>query len=298
MVAGSNCCDPYGFHFFRGRKDGLFEGRRRVNFQRDDKNSEQSPFFGLERGTTRPIIVDWNHDGHADILLTYRGHKTLHILSGGPALVNSLLNLPVVEGSMDLEFSNTFKDVAKWKPVFKNLEIPEFERLVPPSANGQDGKMKIGLIGEKLAVMERPVRDWIEVADWDGDGDVDLLVNMKTLRWSTHLVRAYKGDSTTRYAECPASEWRLYWLRNRGLRRKPEFEKPRLLYESPIGQRLGAFAVTDRDGDGDPEIVAAVGTLKDNPKYMRTNVRFVVLRDQQGVPDDVAAASAAASRSF
>jgi hypothetical protein len=25
----------------------------------------------LQRGTTRPIIVDWNHDGHADILLTY-----------------------------------------------------------------------------------------------------------------------------------------------------------------------------------------------------------------------------------
>jgi len=144
--------------------------------------------------------------------------------------------------------------------------------------------------------MEQPVRDWGEVADWDGDGDVDLLVNMKTLRWSTPLVNAYQGDSTTHYAECPASEWRLYWLRNRGFRRKPEFDKPRLVYESPIGQRLGAFAVTDRDGDGDPEIVAAVGTLKDNPKYMRTNVRFVLLRDQQGSPEDVASVSAAARR--
>jgi hypothetical protein len=192
---------------------------------------------------------------------------------------------------MDLEFSSTFKDVAKWKPVFKKLEIPEFERLVPPSANGQDGKMKIGLIGEKLAIMERPVRDWIEVADLDGDGDVDLLVNMKTLRWSTHLVRAYKGDSRPRYKECPPSEWRLYWLPNVGSHGETKFAKPRLLYESPAGLRLGAFTVADQDADGNPEIVAAVGTLKDNPKYLRTKVRFVVLRDQQGTPEEVAAAA-------
>lgn len=277
MVAGSHCCDPYGFHFFRGLRDGLFEGRRRVSFHRDDKNPENSPFFGLERGTTRPIIVDWNHDGHADILLTYRGHRTLHILYGGPDVAKSLVSLPPVDESVESEYSSSAKGVATWNPVFAKLVIPEFERLVPPSANGQDGKMKIGVINENLAVMEQSIRDWIEVADWDGDGDVDLLVNMQTMRWSTPHGRVYKGDSTTRYKECPPSEWRLYWLPNVGTPGEPEFDKPRLLYETPVGQVLGAFAVTDRDGDGNQEIVAAVGDLTDNPTYLYINARFVEL---------------------
>ena len=277
MVAGSNCCDPNGFHFFRGLRDGLFEGRRRVSFQRDDKNPENSSFFGLERGTTRPIIVDWNHDGHADILMTYRGHRTLHILYGSPEVAKSFLSLPLVDELVESEYSSTAKGVATWNPVFTKLEIPEFERLVPPSANGQNGKMKIGVITEKLAVMEQSVRDWIEVADWDGDSDVDLLVNMQTMRWSTPHGRAYKGDSTTRYKACPLSEWRLCWLPNVGTPGEPEFDKPRLLYESPVGQRLGAFTVTDRDGDGNQEIVVAVGSLKDTPEYLGRNARFVVL---------------------
>ena len=173
MVAGSHCCDPFGFHFFRGRRDGLFEGRRHVHFQRDDMGPDQPPFLRLMRGTTRPIIVDWNLDGHADILLTYRGHKSLHVLYGGPDLVKKLLNLPVSEESVASEYPEDKADAGKWQPVFTKLEIPEFEKLVPPSVNSRDGRVKIGMIGEKLAVMERPVRDWIEVADWDGDGDVD-----------------------------------------------------------------------------------------------------------------------------
>ena len=58
MVAGSNCCDPLAFHFFRGRKEGLFEGRRRVDFLRDDPDDGLA-MFRMTRGTTRPIVVDW-----------------------------------------------------------------------------------------------------------------------------------------------------------------------------------------------------------------------------------------------
>lgn len=277
MVAGSHCCDPFGFHFFRGRRDGLFEGRRHVHFQRDDMGPDQPPFLRLMRGTTRPIIVDWNLDGHADILLTYRGHKSLHVLYGGPDLVKKLLNLPVSEESVASEYPEDKADAREWQPVFTKLEIPEFEKLVPPSVNSRDGRVKIGMIGEKLAVMERPVRDWIEVADWDGDGDVDLLVNMRTSRWSTHLVKAYSGD-TTEYEECPLSEWRLYWLPNCGTQHKPKFAPPRLLYEAPSGMHLGAFTVTDWNNDGETEVVAALGKLKDNTKSWLTEFRFVVLR--------------------
>ena len=277
MVAGSNCCDPLAFHFFRGRKDGLFEGRRRVDFQRDDMGPDQSPFRRFERGTTKPIIVDWNHDGHADILLSYKGHKSLHILYGGPDIVKSLLNLPVSEDPMDSEASIFPTDAAKWQPVFTLLEIPEFDRLVPPSANSPDGRMKIGTIGESSAVMECPIRDWIEVADWDGDGDVDLLVNVQMMRWRTPHANLYSGDSTTRFEECPRSTWSLYWLPNRGSRQKPAFGAPRLLYEAPAGKHLGAFTVTDWDGDGKREIVGALGDLKANAKAWQTEFQFVVL---------------------
>jgi hypothetical protein len=40
----------------------------------------------LQRGTTRPIIVDWNHDGHADILLTYRGTGRFTSCTAAPVL--------------------------------------------------------------------------------------------------------------------------------------------------------------------------------------------------------------------
>jgi hypothetical protein len=119
MVAGSNCCDPLAFHFFRGRKEGLFEGRRRVDFLRD--NPDEFAAFRMKRGTTRPMIVDWNQDGHQDILMANKGHRDFYILYGGPETAKSLLSLPVIEDHVKSESYYSEKDRAGWKPEFSNL---------------------------------------------------------------------------------------------------------------------------------------------------------------------------------
>jgi hypothetical protein len=112
MVAGSNCCDPLAFHFFRVRKEGLFDGRRRVDFHREEPDDKFAA-FKMMRGTTRPIIVDWNQDGHQDILMAYKGHREFYILYGGPEIAKALINLPAIEDHVESESYLTAKKKAQ-----------------------------------------------------------------------------------------------------------------------------------------------------------------------------------------
>jgi hypothetical protein len=67
------------------------------------------------------------------------------------------------------------KDRTGWKPEFSKLEIPEIAALTPKNEHGVAVRRKIGvIIGGSKIVVERMVVDWVEVADWDNDGDLDL----------------------------------------------------------------------------------------------------------------------------
>jgi hypothetical protein len=273
MLAGSNCCAPFCFHFFRGEKRNHFEGRRNVEFHRDDVAPE---FATILQGRTRPLIVDWNRDKYPDILLTY-GSNDLWILLGGKETIDALSRNPVViqKTAKPLASNSETPPVNKSvkPPLFRKLDIPELARLENPA-----GKYtKIGVIDD-YPVMQRPVRDRIDVADWDGDGDVDLLVSVQKQRWvSDPQNHIYSKDKKlqTRYAnavaKCPVSTWRLLLLRNTGSDNKHEFAKPELLYEVPAGQKLGPFTVTDWNSDGEVEVVAALG---DTPKSLQYDAKY------------------------
>lgn len=277
MVAGSNCCDPLAFHFFRGRKEGLFEGRRRVDFLRDDPDDGLA-MFRMMRGTTRPIIVDWNQDGHQDILMAYKGNRDFYILYGSPDIAKSILNLPVVEDHVESESYYSEKGSTDWKPEFSKLEIPALAALKPKTGKGGPIRKKLGvLIGSNRIIVEQPSVDWVEVADWDNDGDLDLLVNMRRHRWSYPKSGLHIGHGRTRYRECPPHMWSLHWLSNDGLPGKPEFGSPQPLFAAPESKQIGPFTVSDLDDSGEPRIVAAIGDLKDNSKTWSTRYRFVVL---------------------
>ena len=122
------------------------------------------------------------------------------------------------------------------------------------------------------------VVDWVEVADWDNDGDLDLLVNMKKHRWLNGKFALHSGHGRTGYQKCPPHSWSLYWLSNEGVPGKPEFGTPQVLFEAPAYKQIGAFTVNELDGDGTSEIVAAVGDVDPNSKrWWVTEFRFVEL---------------------
>jgi hypothetical protein len=55
------------------------------------------------------------------------------------------------------------------------LEIPELSALKLKNEKGVPVRKKLGvLIGTNRIIVEQMSLDWVEVADWDNDGDLDL----------------------------------------------------------------------------------------------------------------------------
>jgi hypothetical protein len=75
LVSGSNCCDPYRIHLFPRRANGSFAERTEVYVK-------AKPEHKFERGTTRPHLVDWNRDGHTDLVVAHVHLWTLEIALG------------------------------------------------------------------------------------------------------------------------------------------------------------------------------------------------------------------------
>jgi hypothetical protein len=80
LVSGSNCCDPETVHLFLGRAGGTFADRREIKFERPGLDPTLRL---LARGTTRPLLRDWNRDGRTDLVIGYVGSTTL-LVSAGP----------------------------------------------------------------------------------------------------------------------------------------------------------------------------------------------------------------------
>jgi len=231
------------------------------------------------RGETRPLIVDWNCDRHVDILLSYRGLSRLYILFGGSGTMESLSAIPIE----DPKTSAAGADELWSRPEFKTLDIPAFEQLKPRGTDGRPIEKKIGRV-DGYDVMERPQPDWLDAADWDGDGDIDLIVSVKSQRWLSYNLPpgdARREGSTRAQVQCPVPTWSLFWLPNRGHHKQPNFGAARLLFELPTGQKLGAFTVADHNGDGSPEIIAGIGAIPE-PIWEHTKYRFTVLTREPG----------------
>jgi hypothetical protein len=100
LVSGSNCCDPGGFHLFLRRADGSFAKRAYVSFAK---------YFKFASGTSRPYLVDWDRDGHTDLVIGYPGRWTFQVGLGPLADKKDFAlkptNLPPIPGASPIHFS-------------------------------------------------------------------------------------------------------------------------------------------------------------------------------------------------
>jgi hypothetical protein len=105
LVSGSNCCDPYHIHLFLRDANGLFGKRWLVSFKDPKPNK-------FARGTSRPYLLDWNRDGHTDLVVAYPGSWTLEVALGplvGAKGISFLptrsIKLPAIAGASPVHFS-------------------------------------------------------------------------------------------------------------------------------------------------------------------------------------------------
>jgi FG-GAP-like repeat len=177
LLSGSNCCDPGRIFLFLRNPNGTFADRREVQL----KISKPDLF----RTCRTPHLVDWDRDGHTDLVIGQRlayGRWLLDIslgpLAGKTEVAVKQFELPAIpegrvphfgfadwdgDGSIDLLAAVLRKEQGAiyW---FRNTAIkgePKFAAASP------------------LLTVPAPWRlGAFSIVDWDQDGRLDLVVNM------------------------------------------------------------------------------------------------------------------------
>lgn len=107
-MSGSNCCDSERVFLFPRRPDGSFAPRQEVRFELPDIDPA---YRLLKRGLSRPHLVDWNRDGHTDLVVGYPGSWKLYVsagpLTGKAKVAVKPFALPVIPDASPLHFGFT-----------------------------------------------------------------------------------------------------------------------------------------------------------------------------------------------
>jgi hypothetical protein len=178
-------------HLFVRRKDGSFAARQEVRLKVPGKHTGLAP--GDARAVTNPHLVDWNRDGHTDLVV---GHTE--------GWAGSEWTLYVCAG-----------------PLAGKTELTAKPFPMPAVADA------------------RPVH--FASADWDGDGNFDLLAAMQ-YQTGIDAVRANlqkRTDEPVTYV--------IYWYRNTAAKGEPKFAAASRLVTIPAPWVLEAFSIVDRD---------------------------------------------------
>jgi hypothetical protein len=103
-VSGSNCCAPGQVHLFLRKPDGTFAGRRDIQFKLPGQTT-------LTRGRSRPHLLDWDRDGHTDLVVSYPWKWALYIspgpLTGKTEVEVKPFAVPPIPNAFPVHFSFT-----------------------------------------------------------------------------------------------------------------------------------------------------------------------------------------------
>jgi hypothetical protein len=199
-------------HLFLRKKDGTFAARQDVRLKWPGPD-RSGPFGPLGRAVTNPHLLDWDRDGHTDLVV---GHT-----EGG--WHDKEWTLYVGAGPL----------AGKTEVVVKPFALP----AVPDAW---------------------PV--YFGFADWDGDGNFDLLAALRYQKGSDAAFRNQKSSDE------PVS-YGIYWFRNTAARGEPKFAAASPLLTIPAPWELDGFSVVDRGKGGRLDLVVSVSkNIRPNPK--------------------------------
>jgi hypothetical protein len=94
-------------HLFLRKKDGAFAVRQDIRLKWPGPG-HSGPFGGFGRAVTNPHLLDWNRDGHTDLVVGHVGHWTLHVgagpLAGKTEVAVKPFALPALPDARPLDF--------------------------------------------------------------------------------------------------------------------------------------------------------------------------------------------------
>ncbi len=232
--------------------------------------------YVVMRGRTRPRILDWNRDGKDDLVVGTREIRVDRNLRK----FDLDAWLRVVEREQQAQVPHDYKAENHLRT--SDVVIPEFARLQPK----QNGSNKPVPVGKKdgFNVVRRTNPTFVQFADFNGDGDFDLLAIVESYFWFRDAKFSTLDEEQLRRAEAtlrpPPPRHTLVWLRNTTSGGEPAFAAAQPLYQVHGNLVLQSFAVTDFDDDGAQEIVAAL-TERDPHNTRRVTSKQLVLLDRR-----------------
>ncbi|CAK8998341.1 Uncharacterized protein SCF082_LOCUS5607 [Durusdinium trenchii] len=216
------------------------------------RKGSENPFAGLLFANARPYLVDWDLDGHLDMLVRESDHLRL-ILQKQGVLVEETLNFDIVP--LSSKSVRTGIDVVDWDgDGDADLVVATFEgvlrvfdnqqgELVELNASEQDflaTDVLASFVASDHVLSDRKRELGLQLVDWDRDGDLDLLIGPWELQSSSYW-EAYVGAAFFEQVEGKLVR-----------RENHSFERV-----SKIGPYRPdwAWKVLDCDGDGELDLV-------------------------------------------
>jgi hypothetical protein len=200
LVSGSNCCRPKQIHLFQRRADGSFAERAEVRI------GETKAEDAFPRGVALPHLVDWDRDGHTDLVVGYGGSGcswTLHVGLGPFADKKDLTlkpaNLPPIRDTLPVHFGFADWDGDGRMDLLAGGEGPR--RLHPDGVgwrgrgsvywfrNTTDtGPPKFAEAAHLLDIPEAWELRTLTAVDWGEDGSPSLVVS---------VTKGYRRDTAS-----------------------------------------------------------------------------------------------------
>lgn len=213
-------------------------------------------------GYASPAVADWNGDGLPDVLLSdARAQHAVYLNVGAPAAPVLAPAHPLYCDGLDLHGTWRVRPgVARWggRMAYVALDDDDAFHLYwrIDDYNLRDaGKLRLedgSAIGANFLPAGGTGRTKFTLADWDGDGAMDLIVGTPR-----HGSVPNPRTGLPQSLGLPGAA--VLWLRNTGTNAEPRFAFPRVLQfrGKPVyfGQHECSVALTDLGGPGGPHLL-------------------------------------------
>lgn len=251
VVSGSNCCAPDQIHWFSGTADRGFSERRSARMVFEGLNPPR-----LTKSECRPYVVDWNRDGHDDlvVLLEVVGKNANELTYG--LFVNTQRDVTAVHERSGHDVANA--QPLQWK--FRRFDFGTHDPMTQRDRN--------------LRTNERETIVHFAFGDYDNDGRFDALFSETAydIEW---IIDQHAG-SYRRYKKIRSG---IYVLKNLAESGDPVFARPQQIFDATDDWRITSIALTDLNNNSRVDVVAGVTRPSEaNPR--RQDTELWLLRTQ------------------